>query len=84
MERPTPTPREGLPIGRAALLGTFAAGIGGIALAPKLSSLLASAVPQPHISWQGHVCGAVGGVVAAWLLAGRRGARTVSPPAGTI
>ena len=46
MERPTPTPREGLPIGRAALLGTFAAGIGGIALAPKLSRLLSSAVPS--------------------------------------
>ena len=27
MERPTPTPREGLPIGRAALLGTFVAGV---------------------------------------------------------
>ena len=37
-------------------------------------ALLASVVPQPHISWQGHVCGAVGGVVAAWLLARRSGA----------
>ncbi|MFZ0043846.1 MAG: rhomboid family intramembrane serine protease, partial [Solirubrobacteraceae bacterium] len=33
--------------------------------------LLSSVVPQPGVSWQGHVCGAVGGVVAAWLLAGR-------------
>ena len=44
MERPTPTPRRGLPIGRAALLGTFAAGVGGIAVAPSLSRLLSSAV----------------------------------------
>ncbi len=33
--------------------------------------LLLSLVPQPHVSWQGHVSGAVGGVVAAWLLARR-------------
>jgi DMSO/TMAO reductase YedYZ molybdopterin-dependent catalytic subunit len=46
MDRPTPTPRKGLPIGRAALLGTFAAGVGGIALAPSLSRLLSSAVPS--------------------------------------
>ncbi|MEO6857282.1 MAG: rhomboid family intramembrane serine protease [Solirubrobacteraceae bacterium] len=32
-------------------------------------ALLSSLVPQRGISWQGHVCGAVGGVVAAWLLA---------------
>ena len=32
-------------------------------------ALLASVVPHPGISWQGHVCGAIGGVVAAWLLA---------------
>jgi DMSO/TMAO reductase YedYZ molybdopterin-dependent catalytic subunit len=46
MQRPTPTPREGLPIGRAALLGTFAAGVGGIAVAPALSRMLSSAVPS--------------------------------------
>jgi len=49
MERPTPTPREGLPIGRAALLGTFIAGVGGIAIAPKISSMLASAVPSAPV-----------------------------------
>jgi membrane associated rhomboid family serine protease len=32
-------------------------------------ALLASVVPHPGVSWQGHVCGAVGGVVAAWVLA---------------
>jgi membrane associated rhomboid family serine protease len=32
-------------------------------------ALISSLVPQQHISWQGHASGAVGGVVAAWLLA---------------
>ncbi len=32
-------------------------------------ALLSSIVPHRGVSWQGHVCGAVGGVVAAWLLA---------------
>jgi membrane associated rhomboid family serine protease len=34
-------------------------------------ALLASLVPHYGISWQGHACGAVGGVVAAWWLAAR-------------
>jgi membrane associated rhomboid family serine protease len=48
------------------------------------AALLASIVPQPHVSWQGHLCGAIGGVVAASLLKRerpgqrpRRGARAV-------
>jgi DMSO/TMAO reductase YedYZ molybdopterin-dependent catalytic subunit len=45
MQRPKETPREGLPIGRAALLGTLAAGLGGIAVAPRLSRMLSDAVP---------------------------------------
>jgi DMSO/TMAO reductase YedYZ molybdopterin-dependent catalytic subunit len=39
-ERPREVPRAGLPIGRAAFLGTVLAGIGGIAIAPKLASLV--------------------------------------------
>jgi membrane associated rhomboid family serine protease len=35
-------------------------------------ALLGSLVPQPGISWQGHLCGAIAGVIAAWWLAGRR------------
>jgi DMSO/TMAO reductase YedYZ molybdopterin-dependent catalytic subunit len=46
MQRPSETPRDGLPIGRAALLGTLAAGVGGIALAPRVSRLLSDAVPS--------------------------------------
>jgi membrane associated rhomboid family serine protease len=32
--------------------------------------LVASVVPHAGVSWQDHVCGAVGGVIAAWLLVG--------------
>jgi membrane associated rhomboid family serine protease len=35
-------------------------------------ALVSSIVPHAGISWQAHVCGAIGGVVAAWLLAGRQ------------
>jgi membrane associated rhomboid family serine protease len=45
-------------------------------------ALLSSIVPQQGISWQGHACGAVGGVVAAWVLArrARSGTGSGSPP----
>jgi membrane associated rhomboid family serine protease len=46
-------------------------------------ALITSVVPRYGVSWQGHVCGAVGGVVAAWLLArDRREAGLGSPGAG--
>jgi membrane associated rhomboid family serine protease len=44
--------------------------------------LLASLVPHGGISWQGHLCGGIAGVIAAWLMSGdRRGAtaRTGTP-----
>jgi membrane associated rhomboid family serine protease len=52
-------------------------------------ALLASLVPQSGISWQGHLCGGIGGVVAAWLLSpnrtGRRGATgAAGPSAGAL
>jgi membrane associated rhomboid family serine protease len=31
-------------------------------------ALLSSVVPHTGVSWQGHVCGAIGGVVAAYAL----------------
>jgi membrane associated rhomboid family serine protease len=34
-------------------------------------ALISSLVPHYGISWQGHLCGAIGGLVAAWLLAAR-------------
>jgi membrane associated rhomboid family serine protease len=43
-------------------------------------ALVSSIVPHAGISWQAHVCGAIGGVVAAWLLAGRHTASR--PPRG--
>jgi membrane associated rhomboid family serine protease len=35
-------------------------------------ALISSVVPHTGVSWQAHVCGAIGGVIAAWLLAARR------------
>jgi membrane associated rhomboid family serine protease len=43
-------------------------------------ALISSLVPHTGISWQGHACGALGGVVAAWLLAGRRAAGSGGTP----
>jgi membrane associated rhomboid family serine protease len=52
-------------------------------------ALLSSLVPHYGISWQGHASGAVGGVVAAWLLArdhGRSGSQalTRTPDPGAL
>lgn len=38
-------------------------------------ALISSLVPHTGISWQGHASGAVAGVLAAWLLAGRAARR---------
>jgi membrane associated rhomboid family serine protease len=45
-------------------------------------ALISSVVPHTGVSWQAHVCGAVGGVVAAWLLAGRRHQTGTGPSGG--
>jgi membrane associated rhomboid family serine protease len=42
-------------------------------------ALLTSLVPHYGVSWQGHLSGAVGGVIAAWLLARERSARPGTP-----
>jgi membrane associated rhomboid family serine protease len=46
-------------------------------------ALLSSIVPHSGVSWQGHVCGAIGGVVAAYLVRRARpakpGAKPMSP-----
>lgn len=46
--------------------------------------LLASLVPHYGVSWQGHVCGAIGGVVAAYMLRRERpGAHDAAGKPGT-
>ena len=36
------------------------------------AALVSSLVPHPGISWQGHLCGGIAGVIAAYALARRR------------
>lgn len=43
-------------------------------------ALVSSVVPHQGVSWQGHVCGAVGGVVAAYLLRRERPAKARPGP----
>jgi membrane associated rhomboid family serine protease len=46
--------------------------VGVLVVAVFGASLLGGLAPQQGISWQGHLFGAIGGVVAAWILASRR------------
>ncbi len=53
------------------------------------TALIASLVPQGHISWQGHLSGAVAGVIAAYLLRRQRPAagqrrRDTGPAVGSL
>jgi membrane associated rhomboid family serine protease len=45
-------------------------------------ALISSVVPHTGVSWQAHVCGAIGGVIAAWLLASRHGRATSGAGSG--
>ena len=56
-------------------------GVGLIVLAVWGTTLLRGLVPEDGISWQGHFFGAVGGIVAAWLLH-RRASRADAPQPG--
>jgi len=53
--------------------------IGVVVIAVWGGALLSSLVPHYGISWQGHVSGAVGGVVAAWWLARSDAAKRAAP-----
>jgi membrane associated rhomboid family serine protease len=46
-------------------------------------ALLTSLVPHYGVSWQAHACGAVAGVIAAWLLARRRTPAGAAPGPGS-
>ncbi|MFE3445209.1 rhomboid family intramembrane serine protease [Nocardia sp. NPDC059180] len=56
----------------------------GLIVLAVYGSLLWGVLPgQPGISWQGHLFGAVGGVLAAWMLSGdERKSRAALPGAG--
>ncbi|HKP91463.1 MAG TPA: rhomboid family intramembrane serine protease [Thermoleophilaceae bacterium] len=56
-------------------------GIGLVVLGVYGSTLLFGLVPRDGISWQGHLCGGIGGIVAARLL-DRRAARAAAPEPG--
>jgi membrane associated rhomboid family serine protease len=46
-------------------------------------ALISSVVPHGGVSWQGHVCGAIGGVVAAYVLRQDRPAASAAKPETT-
>jgi membrane associated rhomboid family serine protease len=46
------------------------------------AALLSSLVPHQGVSWQAHLCGAIGGVVAAWLLASRSARKPAASGSG--
>ncbi|HUA02949.1 MAG TPA: rhomboid family intramembrane serine protease [Solirubrobacteraceae bacterium] len=46
-------------------------------------ALLSSVVPHYGVSWQGHVCGAIGGVVAAYVLRNERTGKPAQSRADT-
>ncbi len=48
--------------------------VGALVLAVYGSTLLFGLLPQDGISWQGHLFGGIGGVIAAWALEARRSA----------
>ena len=59
--------------------------VGAIVLAVYGLTLVSGFVPEPGVSWQGHVFGAIGGIVAARVLHGRRrGDRRASGPSRDV
>ena len=81
---------SGLVFGFAAYLvarGVFSRSLGQIAMGLVViaiwgTTLLRGLVPEDGISWQGHLFGAIGGVLAAWLLHRRRERSTAPATVG--
>jgi membrane associated rhomboid family serine protease len=49
--------------------------LGGLVTLMVYGGVLWGLLPRPGISWQGHLCGAAAGVLAAWILHGERPGR---------
>jgi len=84
---------SGVVFGYAAYLivrGVFNRSLGQLAIAAVVvlflgGALLGGMVPRAGVSWQGHFFGAVGGVLAAWVLARRPSQTTAEPlPSGRV
>jgi membrane associated rhomboid family serine protease len=58
-------------------------GIGAVVAVVWGTALMYSLVPHAGISWQGHLAGATGGIVAAWLLTDDKGKGSAASPPGS-
>ena len=56
--------------------------VGVVVIGVYGTTLLFGVAPRDGVSWQGHIFGAVGGVVAAWMLDARRTRQEADPLAG--
>jgi membrane associated rhomboid family serine protease len=52
---------------------------GGVVAVVWGSALVSSLVPHDGISWQGHLCGGIAGIIAAWLVSNRRRPKNPTP-----
>ena len=70
----------GFLIARGFFTRSFAALAIGVVVAVLFGVSLASdLVPQAGVSWQDHLFGALGGILAARLVSGSRGTQTILP-----
>jgi membrane associated rhomboid family serine protease len=57
--------------------------VGAVVVAVWGTALLASLVPHGNVSWQGHLSGAIAGILSAWALSGDRRRAGKAPGSGT-